>query len=86
MGIFKAAHGCRGGRGGGGGGAKRSPPPSLKSVTHMLHLAHSYTLPKEDPKNIYQYINHDISIFHWKSANFAISRNIDIDFILIYNF
>ena len=28
----------------------------------------------------------DISIFHRKLANFAISRNTDIDFILIHNF
>ena len=29
----------------------------------------------------------DISIFHWRSAKFAISRNTDdIDCILIYNF
>ena len=28
----------------------------------------------------------EISIFHRKSANFAISRNTDIDCILIYNF
>ena len=43
MGLIGAAHGC--GEGGGGeGGAKRRS--SLKSVTW-----HSYTLPKEDPKN-----------------------------------
>ena len=28
----------------------------------------------------------DISIFHWKSTTFVISRNTDIDTILIHNF
>ena len=28
----------------------------------------------------------EIIIFHHKSANFAISRNADIDYILIHNF
>ena len=28
----------------------------------------------------------DISIFHWKSVTFVISRNTDIDTILIHNF
>ena len=28
----------------------------------------------------------DISIFHWKSANFVISRNTDIDCILVHDF
>ena len=28
----------------------------------------------------------DISIFHQKSANFALSRNTDVGFILIHNF
>ena len=60
MGFFGAAHGW---------GEKG--PPSLKSVTHptMMKLG-SYTLPKEDPKNI----------------DFAILRNTDIDWILIPNF
>ena len=28
----------------------------------------------------------DINIFHWKSANFAVSKNADIDCILIHSF
>ena len=28
----------------------------------------------------------DISIFHWKSVYFAVSRNTDIDSILMHNF
>ena len=47
---------------------------------------HSYTLPKEDPKN---YKSRDTPLehfFHRKSANFATSRNTHIDWILIDNF
>ena len=46
MGLFGAAHGWVGG----GGGAKRTSP-TLKSVTYD-ETWHSYTLPKEDAKNI----------------------------------
>ena len=48
MGLF---YGCSRMEGGGGGAKKL---PSLKSVIHILHdeTRHSYTLPKEDPKNI----------------------------------
>ena len=51
MGFFRAAHGWVNG-GGGGGGAKR--PRSLKSARISCNdeTWHSYTLPKEDPKNI----------------------------------
>ena len=56
---------------------------SLESVT--------LTLPKEDPKKYMSHVTQpsssaDISIFYWKSANFAVSKNTDIDCILIYNF
>ena len=42
-------------------------------------------------KKIYEYVTHTlisagISIFQWKSAKFAISRNTDIDCTLILNF
>ena len=47
MGLFEAAHEWEGS--GGGGGGKKAP--SLKFVTHTLQR-HSYTLPKEVPKNI----------------------------------
>ena len=32
------------------------------------------------------YKSHDTAFFHWKSATFVISRNADIDYILILNF
>ena len=49
---------------------------------------HSYTLPKEDAK-IYKSRDTPLltsAFFHWKSATFVISRNTDIDCILIHNF
>ena len=39
----------------------------------MNHVAHSWS-------------SADIAFFHRKSANFAISRNADTDYILIHNF
>ena len=74
MGFFGAAHGC----------------------SHLLHISyndgtwHSYTLTKGDPKNKgyrdtpLQFCH--ISIIYRKSANFAISRNTDIDSIQVHNF
>ena len=52
---------------------------------------HSYTLPKEDPKNIWitwhtPWVLLTSVFFHRKPANFAISKNTDIDCILIHNF
>ena len=75
------------------GGAKR--PPSLKSVTHIIsyndETLHSYTLPKEDPRNIWitwhtSWVLLTSGFFHRKSANLVISRNADINWILIHNF
>ena len=50
---------------------------------------HSYTLPKEDPKNIWivwhtPWVLLTSAVFQGKSANFAISKNTDIDGILIH--
>ena len=67
--------------------------PSLKSVTHTLqwwNLAELYLTLSRSKK----YMNHvthspsfaDISIFSTKPANFAISRNTDIDCMLIHSF
>ena len=70
------------------GGLPKSPP-SLKSVTHILQWWNA--LPKEDPK-IYQLRDTppefcwNQHFFHQKSAYFVISRNTDIDCILIHNF
>ena len=53
MSFFVPTHGL-GIRGRGGRGTKR--PPSSKSVTHISYndeTWHSYTLSKEDPKNIW---------------------------------
>ena len=85
MGFFGAGH--RWGGGGGGGGAKRPPKICPKNPAVMK-------LGTIIPTRTKKYMNHvtpplsfaDISIFHWKSANFAISRNTDIDCIFIHNF
>ena len=47
MGIFGAAHGW-----GGGGGGKKVPLPKICHTYPTLMKLGSYTLPKEDPKNI----------------------------------
>ena len=52
---------------------------------------HSYTLPKEDPGNIYNtwhtlWVLVTSAFFHWQSATFIILRNTDTDCILIHNF
>ena len=76
MGIFGAADGWGGG-------------PPLSKICHTSYndeTWHSYTLPKEDPKNM----NHvtptppprlllTSAFFHRKSVNFVISRNTDVD-------
>ena len=74
-------------------GRGQKGPPFLKSVKHILqclNLAQLYLTQRRSKK----YMNHvthplssaDISIFQRKSANFAISRNTDIDCILIHDF
>ena len=47
MGIFGGAHGWRE-----GGGAKRLPLPDVWHTYPTMMELGSYTLPKEDPKNI----------------------------------
>ena len=84
MGFFGAAHGW---------GRNKKAPPSLKSVTHILqwwNLAQLY-LTQRRSKNISvtwhtPWILLTSVFFHWKSSNFAISRNTDIDCILIKHF
>ena len=72
----------------GGWGTKSYP--CLKSVTYILmwwNLVHLY-LPKLNPINIWitwntPWVLMTSTFFRRKSANFAISRNIDIDWIFI---
>ena len=70
---------------------------SCKYAITMSHISyndetlHSYILPKEDPKNVWitwrtPWVLLTSVFFQLKSANFAISRNTDIDCILIHNY
>ena len=86
-GLFR---GCSQMRGVGGGAAKGPLPKICHTYRTMMKLG-SYTLPKEDPKNIWitwhtPWVLLTSAFFHRKSANFAISRNTDIDCILVHNF
>ena len=88
MGIFGAAHGWWGG---GGGGDGEGAPLSLKSFTQILQwwsLAQLY-LTLRRSKNIWitwhtPWVLLTSVFFHRKSANVVISRNTDIDCILIH--
>ena len=67
-----------------GGGQKKAPLPKICHTFPAIVKLDSYTLPKEDPKNISitwhtPWVLLASAFFHWKSANFVISRNIDID-------
>ena len=75
---------------------QKASPPSLKSVTHILqwwNLAELYFTQRRS-KNYMNYVTLTLSpwallpsaFFHRKWANFALSRNTDIDWILIHNF
>ena len=80
MGIFRAAHGW--------GVPKRPPLPKICHTYPAMMKRSSYTLPKEDPKNIsiswhIPWVLLTSAFFHRKSANFVISRNTGIDCILI---
>ena len=86
MGFFGAAHGW-----GWRVGKKVPSPYNLSHIFCNDETWHSYTLPKEDPQNIWvtshnPWVLLTSAFFHWKSGNFAISRNTDIDCILIHNF
>ena len=75
-----------------GAGGKKVPLPKIcHTYPTIMKLGHSYTLSKEDPKNIWMtwytsWVLPTSAFFHQKSANFAISRNRDKDCILIHNF
>ena len=68
--------------------------PLPKNLSHIIYSDvtwHRYTLPKEDPKKYMNHVTHplisaDINIFHQRSAAFVVSRNTDINCILIHNF
>ena len=70
------------------------PPQNLPHISCNNETWHSCTLPKEHPniQNIYESCDTPLEFcwhqyfFHSKLANFAISRNTDIDRILIHNF
>ena len=82
MGLFGAAH---------GEGGKKAHPPIISHIYPAMMKLSSYTLPKEDPKILW-ITWHTLLLlltsifFNWKYANFAISRNTVIDYILIPNF
>ena len=63
-----------------------------KTYPTMMKLGTvSYTLPKEHPKNVWitwhtHWVLLTSAFFHRNSANFAISRNTDIDCISVHNF
>ena len=83
IGLFEAAHGW--------GEAKR---PLLLKICHTHPAITKLGTVIPYLKKTQNYVNHvthhlgsaDISIFYQKSANFSISRNADIDCILIRNF
>ena len=87
MGIFGAAHGW------GGGGGQKNPLPSLKSVRHILqwwNLAQLYLtwgrLKRHRNTQHTTWVFLKSACFHQKSANFVISRNKDIDCMVIHNY
>ena len=66
------------------------PPQNLSHIFYNDETWQSYTLPKEDPKNIQitwhiPWVLLTSAFFHQKSANFATTRNTGIDWILIHN-
>ena len=75
-----------------GAGGKKVPLPKIcHTYPTIMKLGHSYSLSKDDPKNISmtwhtRWVLPTSAFFHQKSANFAISRNRDKDCILIHNF
>ena len=80
MGFFGAAHGW--------GGGKKAPLPKIcHTYPTTIKLGTVVPYPRKI-KKIYESRDSplDQHFFHRKSANFAISKNTDIDRILIHNF
>ena len=77
----------------GGGGQKGPLPKFCHTYPKMMKLGTVIQLYLSQRRSK-KYMNHvthplssaDISIFQQKSANFATSRNADIDYTLIHNF
>ena len=73
-------------------GCQNTPPlPKICDTSYNDETWHSYTLPREDPKNIWitwhtLWVVLTSAFFHRKSVNFVISRNTNIDCILMHNF
>ena len=82
--------GCSRMNGGGEWRAKKPPLLNLSTYPTMMKLD-SYTLPKGDRKKIWTlwhtpWVLLTSAFFHQKSSNSVISRNTDIDCILVHNF
>ena len=74
-----------------GGGDKKNPLFKICHVSYNNKIWCSYTLPKEDRRNkligwYTPWVLLTSAFFNWKSPNFAISRNRDMDCIFIHNF
>ena len=77
-----------GGGGGGGGGGKKASLPKI-CHTYPIMMEFGAVIPYLILRRSKNYMNHvtlpiscaDISIFYLKSANFAISKNANIDSI-----
>ena len=72
-------------------GQKDPPPQNLSHISYSDETWHNYTLSKDDPKNISitwhtSWVLLTSAFFHRKPENFALSKNTDIDCILIHNF
>ena len=82
MGFFGAGHGW------GGGGRGKKAPLSKTCHTYPTIIKPGKVIPYLKKKKLYiNHVTHSlISILHWKSAKFAISRNTGIDYILMHNF
>ena len=85
LGLFGAAHGW------GTVFGKKVPLPKIYytyPVTIKLGIVIPYLkkIQKTCESRDTPLSSADISIFHWKSANFATSRKTDISWILIHNF
>ena len=75
MGFFWTTYAC------GGGGAKSSPLPKICHTYPTMMKFYSYTLPWHT-----LWVLLTSAFFHRGSVNFGITKNADIDCILVHNF